>query len=644
MQETQIIPEIAPMRRGRPGKPQSQHESSKPSPSPYRSSPKTSSDPFAALDGSKGKSADELSNRFPSLEQFDILHEKGDKFDFEPSGQEPKSDEDELSQRLTNALADDAFARRSSPERQESVPNPRSQSSPVRAARPQEAAARPTAPLYQPSPQRPTMVSTGTMTSPAQTPRLEQKPSRPIYRFPPSDEQRPASQPWTQEEQKRAPSPSSSGLRPEASPRLSSDRLSHHSSSARPSMEALRRPSTLDVKEPAARSRSAVGKARPISVQSGARYDLPQESSATRSSLEYQRYEGGAPLRSVRTDLDRDYDQANISSNMDYLRAKEEEESNRKREKRSSSGAKHSKRSSLSTLSFSGGKTLFAGRFGDAFRRFESSNQDKPGTPPVEDELSQQPITAESPNSPSENFSPYHDDPMDDDLERDDVSPEMRRELERRRLSQEEKRVANAAAEYRRRVAEDGSGRAGGDGLRSQVIQNRVQSLLAGGDNQKPAVPKTATGYGKYTDTGALQAKQGVQSTSTGPLPASRTAGPAYSTRETTAIPPPDRSQGASAPAGTPQAVANSSTARPAPSRPTAPPKPKNLRVGVQDTSRPGSSTASARSPSFQQSPGGGSVDDWEARFSQRFPSLSGMEMETEIEVAKYPKLRTREV
>lgn len=408
-------------------------------------------------------------------------------------------------------------------------------------------------------------------------------------------------------------------------------------------MEALRRPSTLDVKEPAARSRSAVGKARPISVQSGARYDLPQESSATRSSLDYQRYEGGAPLRSVRTDLDRDYDQANISSNMDYLRAKEEEESNRKREKRSSSGAKHSKRSSLSTLSFSGGKTLFAGRFGDAFRRFESSNQDKPGTPPVEDELSQQSITAESPTSPSENFSPYHDDPMDD-LERDDVSPEMRRELERRRLSQEEKRVANAAAEYRRRVAEDGSGRAGGDGLRSQVIQNRVQSLLAGGDNQKPSVPKTATGYGKYTDTGALQAKQGVQSTSTGPLPASRTAGPAYNNRETTAIPPPDRSQGASAPAGIPQAAVNSAAARPAPSRPAAPPKPKNLRVGVQDTSRPGSSTASARSPSFQQSPGGGSVDDWEARFSQRFPSLSGMEMETEIEVAKYPKLRTREV
>jgi hypothetical protein len=34
--------------------------------------------------------------------------------------------------------------------------------------------------------------------------------------------------------------------------------------------------------------------------------------------------------------------------------------------------------------------------------------------------------------------------------DRDDISPEMRRELERRRLSQEEKRVANAAAEYRR--------------------------------------------------------------------------------------------------------------------------------------------------------------------------------------------------
>ncbi|KAJ5106662.1 hypothetical protein N7456_003337 [Penicillium angulare] len=631
MQETAIIPEIAPMRRGRPGRPQaSQHDSSKASPSPYRGSPSTSSDPFASLDGAARRK--EAEKRFPSLEQFDILHEKGDKFDFEPSAKETKPEEDDLSQRLTNALADDAFARRASPERQNPAPNRHSQVSPVRKPIPQEGSARQSTPLYQPAPTRPAMVSTGTMTSPAQTPRIpEQKLSnRPIYRFPAGDEERPSSQPWAQEEQKKAPSPPSSNLRPVPSPRLSSDRISHHSNSARASMETLRRPSTLDVNEHAGRSRSAVAKARPISVQPSPRYELPQDSEPSRSSLDLSRYEGGAPLRSVRTDIDRDYEQSNISSDMDYLRAKEEEESNRKREKRSSSGAKHSKRSSLSTLSFSGGKTLLAGRFGEAFRRFESNPDKQATTPSVEETISQQQfISSENLDSPTESFSPYHDDPLDD-IERDDISPEMRRELERRRLSQEEKRVASAAAEFRRRAAEEGGGRAGGDGPRSRVIQNRVQTLL--GETQKPPVPnKTATGYGKYTDTTALQAKQdGVQTSTTGGFPI-------HGGREALAMAPPDRRDGASAPAGIPQATA-SSAARPAASRPPAPPKPKNLRVGGQDSSRPGTGTSQDRTPISPQG------EDWEANFSKRFPSLSGIEMETEIEVAKYPKLRTREL
>ncbi|KAJ5636473.1 uncharacterized protein N7484_009786 [Penicillium longicatenatum] len=645
MQETQIIPEIAPMRRGRPGKPQSQHDSAKPSPSPYRGSPNTSSDPFAVLDGRGKQAADEAAKRFPSLEQFDILHETGDKFEFEPPSKESKPEDEELSQRLTNALADEAFARRSSPERQEPVTSRQSHTSPVRAPKPQEVQSRQSAPLYQPTPTRPAMVSTGTMTSPAQTPRLSEPKlsSRPIYRFPPQEEQRSASQPWSPEEQK-APSPPSSNLRPESSPRLSSDQFSHQSNSARPSMEALRRTTTLDVKEPAARSRSAVGKARPVSVQASARYDLPRDHEASRSSLDLSRYDGGAQNRPSRAELDRDYDQPNISSDMDYLRVKEEEESNRKREKRASNGAKHSKRSSLSTLSFSGSKNLFAGRFGDAFRRFESSNPDKPTTPSAEEFPPQQQIigSSESVDSPTESFSPYHDDPLDD-LERDDISPEMRRELERRRLSQEEKRVASAAAEYRRRVAEDGGGRAGADGARSRVIQNRVQTLLS--ETQKPAaVPKSATGYGKYTDTTALQAKQdSVQSSNTGTLPSSKTPGPVYSRHEAVVSAPPDHRDGAGAPSRLPQS-ATSSTPRPATARPPAPPKPKNLRVGTQASSRPGTSASQDRSPAFQQSSAGQGGEDWEANFSRRFPSLSGIEMETEIEIPKFPKMRTREV
>jgi AP2-associated kinase len=351
-------------------------------------------------------------------------------------------------------------------------------------------------------------------------------------------------------------------------------------------------------------------------------------------------YEGGAPLRSVRTEVERESDRANISSDVDYLRAMEEEESNRKREKRSSGSHKHGKRGSLSTLSLSGGKNLFAGRFGDAFRRFEAGNQDKPSTPSAED-APQQVLIGGSDSGDA--VSPSDEIALED-ADRDDISPEMRRELERRRLSQEEKRVANAAAEYRRRIAEkgDGGGRAVGDGPRSRTIQSKVKSLL--GESEKPTVPKTATGYGRFTETpSSLQAKQSeIKSQPPAQVPTSRTPGPVYSARER-AMTPPDRRDGASAPAGLQQSAASAShqaSQRPA-TRPTAPPKPKNLRVGG-DTSRPGTATSSDNRPSqvSPQSPG----EDWEANFSKRFPSLHGIEMETEIEIPKFPSLRTREV
>ncbi|KAJ5625663.1 hypothetical protein N7510_001972 [Penicillium lagena] len=612
IQETQIIPEIAPMRRGRPSKPQSsQHNSAKPSPSPYRGrgdSTSSPTDPFEALDGGvarRKKIADELSNRFPTLDQFDILHEKGDRFNFEPTAEPSKSDED-VSQRLTNALADEAFAPRPS---QEQVTR---QVSPVRSL-PARSAPQQSAPLYQPTPQRPSMVSTGTMTSPAQTPRISEPKisSRPIYRFPSSDERRPSSQPWADDERTthKVPSPS---MRPGTSPRLSSDRLSIQSNSARPSMEKLRRPTGLglELDDSIGRSKSAVAKARPVSV---GKIDLPRESETSRSSvdLSHMQYEDGAPLQSVRTDTE---DRSNISSDVDYLRAMEEE-SNRKREKRASSGSKHIKRGSLSNLSLSGTKTLFGGRFGDAFRRFESSNQDAPPTP-----------------SP-----PPNEDFILDDLDRDDISPEMRRELERRRLSQEEKRVANAAAEYRRRVAEGEGGRTGGDGPRARAIQNKVQSLF-GESNKAAPPPKTATGYGHYTESPpALQAKHEVRSSSSeAPRMISQNPGPVYGGREGPSSPP-DRQGGTSAPL--PQSSTGYSSGPRPGSRPMAPPKPKNLRVGGgQGTSRP--STGQDASQTTPATPG----DDWEAQFTRRFPSLSGLEMETEIKSPQYHSLRTRKV
>ncbi|KAG2418340.1 hypothetical protein HFD88_001441 [Aspergillus terreus] len=645
VQETQIIPEIAPMRRGRPTRPDaSQHNSAKPSPSPFRGS----SDPFAVLDGGSGHksqdSHDEFTNRFPSLDQFDILHEKGGKFDFEPTVSETKQEDDDLARRLTNALADEAFVKRPASENEPAPELPRrpNQPSPLKARSIEplndrrEEPSRPQVPLYQPVPQKPAMVSTGTMTSPPPTPGPSESKtaSRPVYKFPPADSQpRPASQPWPAEADKRPtrqkiPSPTSSSTKLEPNPRVSADRISDLSaSSARNSMDGLR-PSHLEVDDPVGRSKSANSKARPVSVHASSNLDFRGSESA-RSSLDLSRspYEAGSSFQQSRTDLDQNFDRGNITSDIDYLRAREEE-TNRKREKRYSSSAKHNKRSSLSTLSLSGTKTLFAGRFGEAFRRFE--NQENKAQSPAAEEPPRQVLPVASPD--------YAGEPVQlSDNETDDISPEMRRELERRRLSQEEKRVASAAAEYRRKVAERGEG---GYSTRSSTIQNRVQSFLD--ESNKPRVPpKTATGYGRFTGESqtALQAKQSE------PLPEpprlnTRSAGPYYSERpqEQPFSPVKERWE---PPSGPPRQEAGQTSYAPTqaqrtgPSRPVAPPKPKNLRVGGAPESRPVSHDRSPTSPG----------EDWEANFSRRFPSLSGLEMETEIELpTKLASLRTKEV
>ncbi|KAL6232629.1 hypothetical protein BDW75DRAFT_217341 [Aspergillus navahoensis] len=623
IQETQIsIPEIAPMRRGRPARPDaSQHNSAHPSPSPFRGA---STDPFAALDGGKPREpADEFSDRFPSLDQFNILHETQSKFDFEPTPADRNEDED-LAQRLTNALADEAFAKRSPLSREtasESISShsqpPTMKTSPVEYNHYRDEPSRQT-PLYQPAPQRPTMVSTGTMTSPPQSPGLSElkPPGRPIYRFPSSEKQ-----PQAADNEKRKPR---SGVSPvsssklEVDPMISSDRLSNLSASPQPSMEALR-PSYPEVDDSMHRSRSANNRSRPVSMHAGTKLELPPRTAdSARSSLDSPRppYDGGLPLQHARTEVD--YDRSNISSDVDFLRAKEE--SNRKREKRySGSSSKHTKRSSLSTLSLSGTKTLLAGRFGDAFRRFEGSQDIKAQSPAKED----YPRPLLSPVLGSETVGETVSYSGDDDD--DDISPEMRRELERRRLSQEEKRVANAAAEYRRRVAEQGEGgrRPANDVTRSPAILNRMQTLL--GEASKPPPPKTATGYGRYTESSdpTLQAKQ-----------------PEFQSRPNTragAGPSPVPKQETS-PAG------YAATQRTGP-RPAAPPKPQSLRSGTTGTDLTGPSNFDRIPNQSTQANPASPGDDWETNFSRRFPSLSGLEMvETEIEAPIFSALRTKEV
>lgn len=637
------------MRRGRPSKPSSQQNSAHPSPSPYRA--RSSNDPFAALDGNKrnSTSADEVAARFPTLDQFSLLHEKGETFEFEPTA-EKKPEADDLSQRVTNALADDAFVKPASPylPAKEEVESHRAVSASVaeQAQKRQSPSLKGEEPaLRKGSSQRPTMVSTGTMTESPPPANSENRASisrppsnRPIYKFPPpaQDRQQPE-RPWITETDRPStglgtvPSQTTTIQVVEPKSRVSSEDISRSQGSARPSMEASR-PSFRELDDAMNRPKSANSRVRPSSVHLGGRFDptSSRDSPLRSPALDARRpdYEGGEPLKHARTDGDYDAERGNITSDVDYLRVREEEEAARKKEKRLSGGSKHVKRSSLSSLAISG-KGLLAGRFGDAFRRFEQNTSDNKSRTPSPSEVDKKltPITG----------SEATDDRSDDDAlgsEVTDVSPEMRRELERRRLSQEEKRVANAAAEYRLRVAGRGTG--GREGTKSPVIQNRVQSLLQ--DNSRPA-PKTASGYGKYTNSESDMPAQASESSD-------REYAPRLPTRPK---PPPKDIRGTPSLSkiNTPGSSAQPTKASPVETipaqrtaqRPAAPPKPKKLQTGGNrpDERLPPSSSAGADPTS--------PTEDWERNFSRRYPSLSGLEMvETEIDVPKLSSIRTREI
>ena len=203
----------------------------------------------------------------------------------------------------------------------------------------------------------------------------------------------------------------------------------------------------------------------------------------------------------------------------------------------------------------------------------------------------------------------------------------MRRELERRRLSAEEHRVANAAAEYRKRLAENG-GERGRDPTRAVSIQNKVQSLLK--ENDRPAA-KTAAGYGRFTNSDAslqmkqFEAPQNMSTNQTPRMPATQHVGVQSSAHVGKHLwePPPAVMSPPSHPSHAPSVAASTRTVKPA-----APPKPKNMRTGMGDAVlepvEPGPVDSKlASSP----------TDDWEASFSKRYPSLSGLEMvETEID------------
>lgn len=651
------------MRRGRPTGPVQQPPGAKPSPSPMRG---TASDPFAALDSQdvqvRRAAADELASRFPSLDEFSLLHDRGQKFEFDqtPSGSDPA-----LNQRVTQALADEAFAQ-ISPNKVDSFPSAKksasnvgsaavSRSTSIKKAKPYEAKDSPRSSnpsIAQPIPQRVGMVSTGVQTSPRASPippqqKLPDVNSRPIWKVPTSSHhERTLSQPRTFE--KPQPSPS---LKPEfalpARPSLDSRSRSHMSNlsipmspaSSRPSLES-QRPSAMDLGTSLDRAKSANSSARPSSMY-------------VESNLDYLRDREMAPGRNFdapslqrRTTSsaidDSEPEEKNVRSSIDFLRAIERDEpaDSKHKHRRSSSQSKHGKRSSLSSIT-SNTRNIVKGRFGDAFRRFEQNKtpeheRDQPPLTPTDQLIDPKRDNANlTPIAGSEATGGLSDDDRSAIDETQDLPPEMRRELERRRLSEEERRVEAAAAEYRARVSQPGPGGKPRVPTKASTIQNRVKNLLDESTKVAP-VNRTAEGYGKYTDTGKpLPLRPQDQSGMRQPPAIARKPVNMPSQQEMQYNKP--SSVRPNMPPPMPSASAPPAINLRAPSGPgpRVAPKPKNLQTGGSASSP---TKAGYREKPLPPSQGGEELD--EDAFSKRFPSLSGLEM---VE-AEIPRRSVRDV
>ena len=505
------------MRRGRPVKADADARVPKPSPSPLRN---PSNDPWSALDsGASAPDAvpsDDASRRFPPLDDFSLLHDSGSTFAFDPKSAPKKQPSQDISQRVANALADDAFAlakTQSQPSSGHQHIDAKVKASANDGSKP---LSNPNVTTQQPTTQRPSMVSTGTMTSPSPpSPTLKNvaSNSRPIFRFPSSPSSpRSSSQPRASDILEH----SATSLRADAHGQKRPGMLEHRSKSqiltlesspsSQTSLEKGYRSTYLGgVDGSIQRSKSASSKARPASVQNPTKPNILRRMSRERpesrgkEELFNESFSTSAPTG----DADDSEEAVQIDSNVDFLKAIEEEEASKRKEKRISSGSKHIKRASMPSVSLSGTKSLLAGRFGDAFKRFEAntsgSEQRNSSRSPVRGPSDLTPIAG------SEATDGRSDDGNDLE-ESQEIPPEMRRELERRRLSQEEKRVADAAAAYRQRLAEGGEpgrGRAGDGPLNNKAasIQSKIQSLLDENGRASPSPTKSAFGYGRFTDS-----------------------------------------------------------------------------------------------------------------------------------------------
>ncbi|KAH7182688.1 uncharacterized protein B0J16DRAFT_151231 [Fusarium flagelliforme] len=625
--QKQVIPDVVPMRRGRPtASPAPGKVSQKPEASPMR---KSEGDPFAALDSkAASKGFDELSSRFPTLDQFSLLHDQGSKFDFDVSSPiSPVNASSNLNERVTAKLADEAFA---SPQTDSPRPKPVSRTHSVTPVGHQSAVA---SPPLEPSlsktssaPSRPDIsraqsiisnnpelqaissqnssryVSTGTMTS---TPPPAEKFSREMEQPVQSDvHDYVRSSSATVQPEQSAGQWAMEEPRPTYVQRIPSYQQSGHErqpSSSRPSLEGGR--PRADFLEPSSRASPAPAASRP----------RPASTNLEGTTLDFLREREAASRSSSRppqapSPYQEPADDPRASSDMDFLRSLEDSE--------------RTKRSSLTALS--GNKNILAGKFGDAFKRFEGGSPNNGRIPSPERETARRDLT---PIAGSEATDGRSDDGHVHDDE-DRMTPEMRREMERLKLQEEEQRVEAAQAEYRKRVAAGQRGppvppKSIGGVSRAVSIQNRVQSLL--NEEQKPSnVQRTAQGYGKYTDTPETgnKSEKPLPGVPKKPLNVTKTRADSPQVRSpssTSSAPPALTSKPPMKPPAPKKPVHLNSL--PTGQRPPSPQKPTRAQTASEDLISMDSPGQQMLEMTAQEK------DDYLQDFSKRFPSLGSIEM-----------------
>ncbi|KND92180.1 Serine/threonine-protein kinase ppk30 [Tolypocladium ophioglossoides CBS 100239] len=638
IQEEQSIPNVVPMRRGRPThSPGPTKTSQKPDASPRKV---TEGDPFAALDSKAPHKAenDELSSRFPTLDQFSLLHDQGGQFKFDSAAtsSQPQVPSKISNQKMAEKLADAAFeSSRNSTANPSLAPRPHSVTPTV----PRQAIASPT--LDRPpstSSAQPTTGLSRAQSIISSNPDLKAISSKTASKYVSTGTMTtdtPPEQPTRDADQGTA-LPQSGSLRV-SSFQPHATHVRQPSLSSRPSLEDGRRGFAADSM---LRTNMLPSRPRPASTNfepSTLEFLREKESSKQQQGravrpLSRDAHHKSSPSLNATA---RANDGIAASNGTDILIDMDDSDSD--------VPGKQGLRRGSSVRSASGPKTKLAGKFGDAFKRFEGTTTPEATggvrPPSPQKDTGRRGLTPIAGSVATDGRS---DDRLVN-LDDDDMTPEMRREVERRKLEEEEQRVAAAQAEYRNRVAGGGptsrpvpGHKKAGVVSRASAIQSRVQSLLE--EEQRPShAPRTAEGYGKYSDaaTAASKMEKSLPVIPRKPVSASRPKLEATTQKVGSIASSGDQSSSTSS---APLAITSRTTG----SKPAAPRKPVHLN-SLPTGARPPSPVKS-RQPSQQERlmavdlPGQPILemsaqqrDDYIEDFTKRFPSLSAMELEAAV-------------